>query len=226
MDFYKTKDALKIKAILAQYFRFKRKGDTIIDIITEFRFHDIEDFVAFSNTNIYCCEVKLTMQDLRADFKTKRKFTENLLDKSFFTYFYYAVTDNICEKALKEIEQHDKRIGLISINPTTNDCGIRKSAKRLHNLTIYNDYRYFSHKVKLRSSSEKANLYENICQLRELMNKYKNTPDWSKYEALEESRDKLILENLSLKQRNEFLEKIFKTKGKSETQIRWEQFCK
>lgn len=84
-----------IKLILGHYFRFQ-KG--FWGCVTECNLYDKEDFIAFKDNEIVCCEVKISKSDFVADFK-KPKWKGSMP----YNRFYFAVSPELKEFALNKI---------------------------------------------------------------------------------------------------------------------------
>lgn len=144
----------KLKAALFNYFRFKNSMHCTSEVICEYFTNntvDIEDFIAFNETDIICVEVKVTKSDFLADF-TKLKHKDFACR---YTQFYFCVASEIQDFTLNYLKENYNSYGLLICED--DKIKVIKKAKVNKNLTFRRDKKY----LFLRMSSELANLQVN-----------------------------------------------------------------
>ena len=154
----------QIKHALLRYYRFKRG----CVVGTEVWIHGgIADILAVSDDlkKSYEVEVKISISDLRADFK-KHKQKSNY-HKNKANYFYFCFPKNLLEKALPIIEAQNVKYGIITYDDRENlslnvvpeaKLSVYKRARKLHNNT--NDILYKT--VVKRVVSELIKMYDKL----------------------------------------------------------------
>ena len=108
-----------MKALLLKYWRFER---AYYNCAVEVPFYSgIADIVVDNGKEVVEIEVKISISDLKADFKKKKFRYFRFQDNRRYIYFicnrfYYAVSEELCQVATKIISDMDNNFGIISVS--------------------------------------------------------------------------------------------------------------
>lgn len=150
-------DSTDLKNLLFVYFRFKRGYHCVTEIPLLYR--DIEDFIAFSDNEILCVEIKVDRQDFLNDFKTKEKHIKN--GETGYDKFYFCVPPSLISFSKNMLENYPN-YGILSVKPyfvgrnKKYEIYSVKSAKVAENASNVKNSPEIMNKLYMRMSSELA----------------------------------------------------------------------
>lgn len=140
-----TKNSDHIKALLFKYFRFKRGYMCLTEIDLFSR--DVEDFIAFKDSEIICVEVKVDRQDFLNDFKYKKKHNGEMK----YNRFYFCISAELeyfVEEYLKEYPHY----GILVANKR--EIILKRNAKKISKENLLDEKT--KNRLYMRMSSELA----------------------------------------------------------------------
>ena len=119
-----------IKLRLLEYYRFKRAMLVGTEVGVNYGIADVLA-ISMDNSRSIEIEVKVSISDLRADFKNKT--AKHLLAESgkwmVPNYFSFAVPEELLEKTLKILEDKNSKYGVITISEDGDIKTIKKASR-------------------------------------------------------------------------------------------------
>lgn len=112
-----------MKALLLKYWRFERAYyNCAVEVPSN---SGQSDIVVDNGKEVVEIEVKISISDLKADFKKKKfRYFSHPYHKRKYWYFicnrfYYAIPEELCQEASKIISDMDNNFGIISVSKRT-----------------------------------------------------------------------------------------------------------
>lgn len=154
----KKSDLMKISVL--SYFRYKRRMTCATEVSGNYGISDVL-CISKDGTKIVDVEIKISIQDLKADFKNKQSKHKLLPEgMGLSNYFYFCVPKDILEET-QNIVGRDNKYGILLWNPVSDspdyllgedDITVVKSAKDMGYRR--NAEKTARHNLNLRLSSE------------------------------------------------------------------------